>query len=107
VPQTGVRQPAGGFSALIDAPGHDRYWAMPDNGSRRHSRTRPRPRLRRSPAQGSHSRSSASGEWRGLPSAAPSGCSTSTPHACASAPIPTARSGSSTPRGPERAAGAP
>jgi glycerophosphoryl diester phosphodiesterase len=31
-PQPGARQPVGGFSALIDAPGRDRYWAMPDNG---------------------------------------------------------------------------
>jgi glycerophosphoryl diester phosphodiesterase len=32
VPQPGARQPVGGFSALIDAEGRDRYWAMPDNG---------------------------------------------------------------------------
>ena len=25
-------QPVGGFSALLDAPGRDNYWAMPDNG---------------------------------------------------------------------------
>ena len=25
-------QPIGGFSALLDAPGKDTYWAMPDNG---------------------------------------------------------------------------
>src|SRR5689334_4336843 len=31
-PAPGARQPVGGFSALIDAPGRDRYWAMPDNG---------------------------------------------------------------------------
>lgn len=31
-PQPGARQPVGGFSALVDAPGRDRYWAMPDNG---------------------------------------------------------------------------
>ena len=31
-PQRGARQPVGGFSALIDGPGRDRYWAMPDNG---------------------------------------------------------------------------
>ena len=31
-PQPGARQPVGGFSALIDAPGRNRYWAMPDNG---------------------------------------------------------------------------
>ena len=31
-PQPGARQPVGGFSALIDAPGRGRYWAMPDNG---------------------------------------------------------------------------
>jgi glycerophosphoryl diester phosphodiesterase len=31
-PQPGARQPVGGFSALIDAPGHGRYYAMPDNG---------------------------------------------------------------------------
>jgi glycerophosphoryl diester phosphodiesterase len=31
-PQPGARQPVGGFSALIDAPGRDRFWAMPDNG---------------------------------------------------------------------------
>jgi hypothetical protein len=31
-PGPGARQPVGGFSALIDAPGRDRYWAMPDNG---------------------------------------------------------------------------
>ena len=28
----GSRQPVGGFSALLDAPGDDTYWAMPDNG---------------------------------------------------------------------------
>src|ERR687895_948259 len=28
----GSRQPVGGFSALLDAPGLDVYWAMPDNG---------------------------------------------------------------------------
>ena len=32
VPTHGARQPVGGFSALIEAPGRDRYWAMPDNG---------------------------------------------------------------------------
>ena len=31
-PRPGARQPVGGFSALIEAPGRDRYWAMPDNG---------------------------------------------------------------------------
>ena len=31
-PAPGARQPVGGFSALIDAPGRDRYFAMPDNG---------------------------------------------------------------------------
>ena len=28
----GSVQPVGGFSALLDAPGRDNYWAMPDNG---------------------------------------------------------------------------
>lgn len=28
----GARQPIGGFSALLDAPGKDVFWAMPDNG---------------------------------------------------------------------------
>jgi hypothetical protein len=32
VPMEGARQPVGGFSALLDAPGRDVYWAMPDNG---------------------------------------------------------------------------
>jgi hypothetical protein len=31
-PAPGSTQPVGGFSALIDAPGKDTYWAMPDNG---------------------------------------------------------------------------
>ena len=31
-PTPGSRQPVGGFSALLDAPGRDVYWAMPDNG---------------------------------------------------------------------------
>ena len=31
-PAPGARQPVGGFSALLDAPGRDTYWAMPDNG---------------------------------------------------------------------------
>jgi glycerophosphoryl diester phosphodiesterase len=31
-PARGARQPVGGFSALIDAPGRDTFWAMPDNG---------------------------------------------------------------------------
>ena len=31
-PAPGVRQPVGGFSALVDAPGRDTYFAMPDNG---------------------------------------------------------------------------
>jgi hypothetical protein len=31
-PGPGGRQPVGGFSALLDAPGRDVYWAMPDNG---------------------------------------------------------------------------
>jgi hypothetical protein len=31
-PAPGSRQPVGGFSALLDAPGKDAYWAMPDNG---------------------------------------------------------------------------
>ena len=31
-PQPGARQPVGGFSALIDAPGRGEYYAMPDNG---------------------------------------------------------------------------
>jgi hypothetical protein len=29
-PAPGSRQPVGGFSALLDAPGRDVYWAMPD-----------------------------------------------------------------------------
>jgi hypothetical protein len=32
VPAPGASQPVGGFSALLDAPGRDVYWAMPDNG---------------------------------------------------------------------------
>jgi hypothetical protein len=32
VPAPGATQPVGGFSALLDAPGRDTYWAMPDNG---------------------------------------------------------------------------
>jgi hypothetical protein len=32
VPAPGSSQPVGGFSALLDAPGKDVYWAMPDNG---------------------------------------------------------------------------
>lgn len=32
VPAPESRQPVGGFSALLDAPGRDVYWAMPDNG---------------------------------------------------------------------------
>lgn len=28
----GATQPVGGFSALLDAPGKDTFWAMPDNG---------------------------------------------------------------------------
>ncbi|HZO36362.1 MAG TPA: glycerophosphodiester phosphodiesterase family protein, partial [Solirubrobacteraceae bacterium] len=32
VPAAGATQPVGGFSALLDAPGEDTYWAMPDNG---------------------------------------------------------------------------
>jgi hypothetical protein len=32
VPAPGSTQPIGGFSALLDAPGKDVYWAMPDNG---------------------------------------------------------------------------
>ena len=31
-PAPGARQPVGGFSALIDAPGRNTYFAMPDNG---------------------------------------------------------------------------
>ena len=31
-PAPGARQPVGGFSALLDAPGRDTYFAMPDNG---------------------------------------------------------------------------
>src|SRR5919106_5019504 len=31
-PAPGSTQPVGGFSALIDAPGDDTYFAMPDNG---------------------------------------------------------------------------
>ena len=31
-PAPGARQPVGGFSALLDAPGRDVFWAMPDNG---------------------------------------------------------------------------
>jgi glycerophosphoryl diester phosphodiesterase len=31
-PAPGATQPVGGFSALIDAPGEDTYYAMPDNG---------------------------------------------------------------------------
>ena len=31
-PTPGSVQPVGGFSALLDAPGRDNYWAMPDNG---------------------------------------------------------------------------
>jgi hypothetical protein len=31
-PAPGSSQPVGGFSALLDAPGRDTYWAMPDNG---------------------------------------------------------------------------
>ena len=31
-PAPGSVQPVGGFSALLDAPGRDNYWAMPDNG---------------------------------------------------------------------------
>jgi len=31
-PVPGARQPVGGFSALLDAPGRDTYFAMPDNG---------------------------------------------------------------------------
>ena len=31
-PAPGSSQPVGGFSALLDAPGNDIYWAMPDNG---------------------------------------------------------------------------
>src|SRR5262245_12568479 len=31
-PAPGSTQPVGGFSALLDAPGRDNYWAMPDNG---------------------------------------------------------------------------
>jgi glycerophosphoryl diester phosphodiesterase len=31
-PAPGSTQPVGGFSALLDAPGKDTYWAMPDNG---------------------------------------------------------------------------
>jgi len=32
VPAPGSRQPVGGFSALLDAPGRDTFFAMPDNG---------------------------------------------------------------------------
>ena len=47
-PQRGARQPVGGFSALIEAPGRDRYWAMPDNGfgAKANSRSLPAARLR-------------------------------------------------------------
>lgn len=31
-PAPAARQPVGGFSALLDAPGRDTFWAMPDNG---------------------------------------------------------------------------
>lgn len=31
-PAPGAGQPVGGFSALLDAPGRDTFWAMPDNG---------------------------------------------------------------------------
>ena len=31
-PAPGARQPVGGFSALLDAPGRKTYFAMPDNG---------------------------------------------------------------------------
>ncbi|CAA9485756.1 MAG: Putative transmembrane protein [uncultured Solirubrobacteraceae bacterium] len=31
-PAADARQPIGGFSALLDAPGRDVFWAMPDNG---------------------------------------------------------------------------
>ncbi len=31
-PAADARQPVGGFSALLDAPGKDTFWAMPDNG---------------------------------------------------------------------------
>ncbi len=31
-PAPGSTQPVGGFSALLDAPGKDTFWAMPDNG---------------------------------------------------------------------------
>jgi len=31
-PAPGARQPVGGFSALLDAPGRNTYFAMPDNG---------------------------------------------------------------------------
>lgn len=31
-PAPGSVQPIGGFSALLDAPGRDTFWAMPDNG---------------------------------------------------------------------------
>ena len=31
-PAPGARQPVGGFSALLDAPGRDTFYAMPDNG---------------------------------------------------------------------------
>lgn len=31
-PAPDARQPVGGFSALLDAPGKDVFWAMPDNG---------------------------------------------------------------------------
>jgi hypothetical protein len=41
VPTPGARQPVGGFSALLDAPGRDVYRAMPDNGfgSKQNSRS--------------------------------------------------------------------
>ena len=32
VPAPGSTQPVGGFSALLDAPGKNTFWAMPDNG---------------------------------------------------------------------------
>ncbi|MGI8595280.1 MAG: esterase-like activity of phytase family protein [Solirubrobacteraceae bacterium] len=40
-PAPGSSQPVGGFSALLDAPGRDVYWAMPDNGfgSKQNSRS--------------------------------------------------------------------
>ena len=31
-PAPDARQPVGGFSELVDAPGRDVFWAMPDNG---------------------------------------------------------------------------